>query len=115
MAGSASASSWLGTATRTIWHPDAVSSAICCKVALISAVTVVVIDCTLTGASPPTYTGCVSCRSRIWRDLRRGATTGGGAEGIPRPILTPSLWLADLRRASRQPDRPLALRYGWGI
>ena len=54
MAGSASASSWLGTATRTTWQPDAVSSAICCRVALTSAVSVVVIDCTDTGASPPT-------------------------------------------------------------
>jgi hypothetical protein len=29
IAGSASTSSWDGTATRTIWQPDAVSSAIC--------------------------------------------------------------------------------------
>ena len=49
MAASASASSLVGTATRTIWQPDAVSSAICCRVALMSAVTVVVIDCTETG------------------------------------------------------------------
>ena len=54
MAGSASASSWLGTATRTMSQPVAVSSAICCSVALMSAVSVVVIDCTLIGASPPT-------------------------------------------------------------
>ena len=63
MAGSASASSWLGTATRTTWQPAAVSSAICCRVALTSAVSVVVIDCTDTGASPPTATGCVGCFS----------------------------------------------------
>ena len=44
MAGSASASSWEGTATRTIWQPAAVSSAICWRVALTSAVSVVVID-----------------------------------------------------------------------
>ena len=56
MIGSASASSWLGTATRTIWQPDAVSSAICCSVALMSVVSVVHIDCTDTGASPPTST-----------------------------------------------------------
>ena len=54
IAGSASASSWLGTATRTMSQPVAVSSAICCSVALMSEVSVVVIDCTLTGASPPT-------------------------------------------------------------
>ena len=52
----ASASSVSGTATRTIWHPAAVSSAICCKVALTSAVFVVVIDWTETGAPPPTGT-----------------------------------------------------------
>ena len=46
IAGSASTSSCDGTATRTIWQPDAVSSAICCRVALTSAVRVVVIDCT---------------------------------------------------------------------
>ena len=45
-----------GTATRTIWHPAAVSSAICCSVALTSAVLVVHIDCTLTGKSLPTPT-----------------------------------------------------------
>ena len=56
MAGSASASSWLGTATRTMSQPVAVSSAICWSVELMSAVSVVVIDCTLIGASPPTST-----------------------------------------------------------
>ncbi len=54
IAGSASASSWLGQATRTMSQPAAVSSAICCSVALTSAVSVVVIDCTLIGASTPT-------------------------------------------------------------
>src|SRR5881275_3553616 len=42
ISGSASASSVSGTATRTIWQPAAVSSAICCSVALTSAVFVVV-------------------------------------------------------------------------
>ncbi len=45
---STSASSWLGTATRTMSQPDAVSSAICCSVALMFVVGVVHIDCTLT-------------------------------------------------------------------
>ena len=63
IAGSASTSSWDGTATRTIWQPDAVSSAICCSVALTSAVSVVVIDCTETGAPPPTGTE----PTMIWR------------------------------------------------
>ena len=75
MAGSASASSWDGTATRTIWQPAAVSSAICCRVALTSAVSVVVIDCTETGAPPPTGTE----PTMIWRDFRRSASGSGGA------------------------------------
>ena len=86
MTASASASSLVGTATRTIWQPDAVSSAICCSVALMSAVTVVVIDCTETGESLPTPTPpTLSCRV-----LRRGASTGttrsAGMLGRPRPI-----------------------------
>jgi hypothetical protein len=52
-------------ATRTIWQPDAVSSAICCRVALTSAVTVVVIDCTDTGAPPPTGTACLPLPTMI--------------------------------------------------
>ena len=79
MIGSASASSRLGTATRTMSQPDAVSSAICCRVALMFVVGVVVIDCTLTWASPPTST----LPTLIWRDLRRGASTSGTL-GIPR-------------------------------
>src|SRR6478735_9685695 len=79
MIGSASASSRLGTATRTMSQPDAVSSAICCRVALMLGVGVVVIDCTLTWASPPTST----LPTLIWRDLRRGARTSGTL-GIPR-------------------------------
>src|SRR3954452_13737353 len=79
MAGSASASSWLGHATRTIWQPAAVSSAICCRVALTSAVSVVVIDWTDTGAPPPTGTDPTSIR----REARRVATDSG-TEGRPR-------------------------------
>src|SRR4051812_8807069 len=80
IAGSASTSSCDGTATRTIWQPDAVSSAICWSVALTSAVSVVVIDCTLIGAPPPTGT----LPTMIWRLCRRGARGGGGTAGIPR-------------------------------
>src|SRR5919205_2091559 len=78
--GSASASSVSGTATRTIWQPAAVSSAICCSVALTSAVFVVHIDCTLTGDSLPTPT-LPTCSCRVFR---RGASTGGGDAGMPR-------------------------------
>src|SRR5215213_3895162 len=84
IAGSASASSWLGQATRTMSQPVAVSSAICCRVALMSVVGVVVIDCTLIGASPPTST----LPTRILREGRRGASTGGGAAGMPMETLT---------------------------
>ena len=73
MIGSASASSRDGTATRTMSQPEAVSSAICCRVALMFGVGVVHIDCTLTGASPPTST----LPTLIWRDFRRGASTSG--------------------------------------
>jgi hypothetical protein len=82
IAGSASTSSCDGTATRTIWQPDAVSSAICWSVPLMSAVLVVVIDCTDTGAPPPTATG----PTMICRDFRRGASGCGGAGGVPRLI-----------------------------
>ncbi len=86
MIGSASASSADGQATRTMSQPEAVSSAICCRVALMSVVGVVVIDCTLMGESEPTPTE----PTLIWRVLRRGARTGGGADGIPR--LTEVTW-----------------------
>ena len=76
---STSASSCDGTATRTISQPDAVSSAICCSVALMFVVGVVHIDWTLTGASPPTST----LPTLICRDLRRGARVSGTL-GIPR-------------------------------
>src|SRR5215467_81641 len=82
MVASASASSWDGTATRTIWQPAAVSSAICWRVELTSEVSVVVIDCTETGAPPPTGTD----PTMICRLCRRGASGAGGAVGMPRLI-----------------------------
>ena len=94
ISGSASASSCDGTATRTIWQPDAVSSAICCSVAFTSAVTVVHIDCTDTGAPPPTGTACLPLPTMIWRDFRRGARGSAAGCGMPRSmlmILYPSL------------------------
>src|SRR3954454_2346803 len=90
IAGSASASSWLGQATRTMSQPEAVSSAICWSVALMSVVGVVVIDCTDTGKSLPTPT----LPTWIWRVCRRGARTGGGRGGIPRETLMAPLFLA---------------------
>src|SRR3954447_12384255 len=87
ISGRASASSSEGHATRTRSQPAAMSSAICCRVELTSEVSVVVIDCTETGASPPTATE----PTLIWRDLRRGARTGGGRAGMPRETVTISL------------------------
>ncbi len=80
ISGSASASSCEGQATRTIWQPEAVSSAICCSVAPTSAVTVVVIDCTEIGASPPTATRPTWMR----REGRRTASGRPGTAGRPR-------------------------------
>ena len=60
-------------------QPEAVSSAICCSVALMFVVGVVHIDCTLTCASPPTST----LPTLICRVLRRGARVSGGGFGIP--------------------------------
>src|SRR5919106_4608067 len=91
IAGRASASSWLGQATRTMSQPDAVSSAICWRVALMSAVRVVVIDCTEIGNSDPTPTD-PTCSCRV---LRRGARVGAGGAGMPRETLTDSVSPAD--------------------
>ena len=82
ISGSASASSWLGQATRTMSQPVAVSSAICWRVALTSEVSVVVIDCTEIGCSLPTPT----LPTWIWRVCRRGDRTGGGRAGMPKPM-----------------------------
>ncbi len=96
IAGSASASSWLGQATRTMSQPAAVSSAICCSVALTSAVRVVVIDCTEIGWSEPTPTApTCSCRVR-----RRGASVGAGGAGMPRETLTTPVSPCALRDAA---------------
>ena len=100
IAGSASASSARGQATRTMSQPEAVSSAICWSVELMSEVSVVVIDCTETGASPPTST----FPTLIWRVLRRGASTGGGAEGMPRLIAV--TWSGYSDAASRRAGEP---------
>src|SRR5437870_8825289 len=64
----ASASSQWGTATRTMSTPVATRDAICWSVAFTSAVFVVVMDWTRTGASPPTSTH----PTLIFREIRRG-------------------------------------------
>src|ERR1700681_392147 len=81
-------------------QPVAVNSAICCKVALTSWVLVVHIDCTEIGLSLPTPTSrTINCRV-----LRRGASVGAGAAGIPRPVVTvPPVCL--LEELLEEPDR----------
>ena len=64
---SASADSWSGQETRTISAPARSSAWICSTVALTSCVSVLVIDCTVIGASPPTGT----LPTWILRHLRR--------------------------------------------
>src|SRR5437763_17066302 len=56
MSFNASADSWSGHETRTISAPARSSACTCSTVALTSLVTVLVIDCTVIGASPPTGT-----------------------------------------------------------
>ncbi len=84
-------------------QPVAVSSAICWRVALTSEVSVVVIDWTDTGDSLPTPT----LPTLIWRVARRGASTGGGAAGMPRlmAVMGPRL-LPDAARACFEDPRP---------
>src|SRR5215467_3188354 len=60
--------------------------AICCSVAFTSAVSVVVIDWTDTGAPPPTGTACLPLPTMIWRDLRRDASGSWAGWGMPRSI-----------------------------
>src|SRR5690606_13843333 len=69
MRGTAAAASWVLTVTRTISEPARQSSATCFTVAPTSAVSVLVMDCTTTGAPPPTST----LPTRTWRVARRRA------------------------------------------
>jgi hypothetical protein len=62
-----SAASRTGTAQRTISQPAASSDQISSSVACTSRVSVFVIDCTVIGAPPPTFT----LPSWIWRVVRR--------------------------------------------
>ena len=52
----AAAAASLFTVTRTTSEPARASAATCCTVEATSAVSVLVIDCTMTGALPPTRT-----------------------------------------------------------
>src|SRR6202034_1131108 len=102
IAASASAASWRGHATRTMSQPVAVSSAISCKVELTAGGFVAHIDRTEIGLSLPTPTS----RTISWRVLRRGASVGAGAAGIPRPVVT--VFLLSLSFAFAPGQRPRA-------
>src|SRR5260221_5475331 len=67
MSFSASADSWSGQDTRTMSAPARAKACTCSTVALTSLVTVLVIDCTVIGASPPTGT----LPTWIMRQVRR--------------------------------------------
>ena len=69
MRGTAAADSAFLTVTLTSSDPARHSSATCRVVAATSAVSVLVIDCTTTGAVPPTATPPTT----TWRVARRGA------------------------------------------
>src|ERR1700692_4465184 len=97
MCGTAAAASSRSTVMRPISDPARASAATCLAVPSISAVSVLVIDCTTTGAPPPTvtfptFTATVRCLSAapeyspilagcLWSGLRRaglcGPKTGG--------------------------------------
>ena len=70
IAGTALAAASLFTVTRTNSDPARASAAICCTVEGTSAVSVLVIDCTTTGASDPTTTAPIftetARRRSIW-------------------------------------------------
>src|SRR5579862_6920015 len=82
---SASASSVLGTATRTISQPAEASAAICAVVASTSCVFVSVMDWTTTGAPPPIFTP----PTEIWRVLATSPQSS--------PVCSTSRFLEDER------------------
>ena len=87
ISGSAAASSFFGTATRTISHPADASAAICAVVAATSCVFVSVIDCTTTGAPPPISTS----PTRIWTSLASlEGSAGRRYESLPMSFESPT-------------------------
>jgi hypothetical protein len=101
--GTAAALSSRSTVMRTISEPARCSAATCATVASISAVSVLVIDCTTTGAPPPTITPPTStpteCRDR---------------EACRERFRTESRWCRSTvdQRRHRPPVRPEAGRAG---
>src|SRR3984893_8775163 len=64
--GTAAAASGTFTVQRTISEPASASSTVCRNVDSTSAVSVLVMDCTTTGAPPPTRT-CPTCTAYVFR------------------------------------------------
>src|SRR6185436_19233891 len=67
ISGTARAASSTLTVMRTISDPACASSMHCCAVPAASAVSVLVIDCTTTGAPPPTVTAPMRTATVAWR------------------------------------------------
>src|SRR5690606_34998084 len=101
--GTAAAASGVFTVTRTISEPARQSSATCFAVAATSAVSVLVIDCTTTGAPPPTAT----LPTRTWRVVRRGAGPKAGVSACSSmgPIVA-ALCCPDGDRTHRRDPQP---------
>src|SRR5690606_35930197 len=96
--GTAAAAAGVFTVTRTISEPARHSSATCFAVAAMSAVSVLVIDCTTTGAPPPTRT----LPTRTWRVSRRRA----GPKGCSMAPIVVALSCPDGDRTHRRDPQP---------
>src|SRR4029078_454201 len=84
-----SAASRTGTAQRTMSQPDASSDQISSRVACTSRVSVLVIDCTVIGAPPPTLT-LPTCSCLLFRRLIISLPWDGApSQGSPLPLLLP--------------------------
>ena len=79
MCGTAAAASGVLTVMRTISEPAIASSLTWIAVPIASTVSVLVIACTRTGASPPTVTTRAPQRTLAWRE-RRGAGCAGSTK-----------------------------------
>ena len=98
----AGASSAVGRLTRTISQPAAASARTCASVASASPVRVHVIDCTATGAPPPTGTAPTMMRRRLDTVAPGCAVLAGGE---PRPRLGQPGGEPDLRLPPEHPAR----------
>src|ERR1700756_5740641 len=85
MCGTAAAASLRSTVTRTSSEPARASAATCATVALTSAVSVLVIDCTTIGAAPPTVTPPTSTATDWRRSLGAASLIAALLCGKPVP------------------------------